>query len=435
MSKDSQKAKGLSFALRALYHRNYRIFFFGQTVSLVGTWMQQVAQGWLVYRLTNSSFWLGAVGFCSQIPTFLFAPWAGVVADRFNRRKILLATQSLGMVQALILAVLVLAGTVHVWHILILGFLLGIVYAFDIPTRQAFLVEMIDNPEDLSNAIALNSSMFHGARLMGPSLAGLLIATTGEGFCFLINGLSYIAVIVALFALRVHPLKKTGSSKPMLRGIQEGFSYAFGFTPIRSILLLLALLSLMGMSYAVLMPIFAKKILAGDAQTLGFLVGASGLGSLVGAIFLASRRTVRGLGRVIVASAFIFGVGLIAFSFSHVLWFSLLLMFLMGFGMMVEMASCNTVLQTLVEDDMRGWVMSLYTMAIMGMLPFGSLIMGGLAGRIGAQTTLGIGGFCCIIGSAIFAMHLPAWREMLRPIYRKKGIIPEKLTLPPTNAL
>ncbi len=431
-----------SFVVRALYHRNYRIFFMGQTVSLVGTWMQQVAQGWLVYRLTGSALWLGVVGFAGQIPTFLISPFAGAVADRWNRRKILLITQWLGMLQALILAGLVLGGIVHVWHILVLGFSLGVVYAFDIPARQAFLIEMIDKQEDLGNAIALNSSMFHGARLIGPSLAGLLIATSGEGICFLINALSYIAVIAALLALRAGTLNQESSSKPILRGIREGFAYAFGLAPLRSILLLLSLLSLMGMSYAVLMPVFAKNVLHGNAQTLGFLVGASGMGSLTGAVFLASRRDVRGLGRIIVLAAAVFGIGLVAFSFSRVLWVSLVLMFLMGFGMMVEMASCNTVLQTLVDDDKRGRVMGLYAMSIMGMLPFGSLIMGGLAGKIGAPQTLLIGGLCSLGGALIFALHLPAWREMVRPIYRQKGIIPElaqgiqeaaRLAIPPED--
>jgi MFS family permease len=412
---------------RALSHRNYRLFFGGQSISLIGTWMQLVAVNWLVYRLTHSAFMLGLVGFSSRIPAFLFTPLAGVFVDRWNRHRILVGTQVLSMIQALILALLVLTGTIAVWQIIFLSIVLGLVNAFDIPVRQAFVVDMIERREDLGNAIALNSSLVNGARLVGPSIAGVLIATLGEGICFLMNGLSFLAVIAALLAMTVRSEKKAVLRTPVWRGLEEGFRYAFGFAPIRAVLLLLALVSLMGMPYAVLMPIFAAKILQGGPQTLGFLLGASGIGALTGAIFLASRNNVLGLGRIIVIASSFFGLGLIGFSLSRIFWLSLLLMGLTGFGMMVQMTSSNTVLQTLVDEDKRGRVMSFYAMAFMGMVPFGSLLAGGLANTIGAPNTVLAGGIMCILGSLIFMKKLPGLREMVRPIYVRKGILVEPL--------
>ena len=420
-------ANGLRLVFRALSHRNYRLFFGGQGISLIGTWMQQIAMNWLVYRLTQSALLLGIVGFTSRIPTFLLASLAGVLADRWNRHRVLVATQTLSMIQAMILAVLVLTGTIAVWHIIVLSLFLGLINALDIPTRQSFVVEMIEKKEDLGNAIALNSSMVNGARLLGPSLAGILIAALGEGLCFLLNGISFIAVILALLAMEIKPKQREIRSSEVFQGLKEGFSYAFGFAPIRSVLLLLALVSLMGMPFAVLMPIFAEKILNGGARALGFLMGATGVGAIIGSIYLASRRTVLGLGRIIVISSSLFGIGLIAFSLSRLFWLSLLMMLLIGFGMMVEMASSNTILQTIVEEDKRGRVMSFYTMAFMGMVPFGSLLAGSLANRIGAPKTVMIGGIACILGSALFAKRLPSLRRMARPIYVEKGIIPEEL--------
>jgi len=420
-------ANGLKLVFRALSHRNYRLFFGGQGISLIGTWMQQIAMNWLVYRLTQSALLLGIVGFTSRIPTFLLASLAGVLADRWNRHRVLVATQTLSMIQAMILAVLVLTGTIAVWHIIVLSLFLGLINALDIPTRQSFVVEMIEKKEDLGNAIALNSSMVNGARLLGPSLAGILIAALGEGLCFLLNGISFIAVILALLAMEIKPKQREIRSSEVFQGLKEGFSYAFGFAPIRSVLLLLALVSLMGMPFAVLMPIFAEKILNGGARALGFLMGATGVGAIIGSIYLASRRTVLGLGRIIVISSSLFGIGLIAFSLSRLFWLSLLMMLLIGFGMMVEMASSNTILQTIVEEDKRGRVMSFYTMAFMGMVPFGSLLAGSLANRIGAPKTVMIGGIACILGSALFAKRLPSLRRMARPIYVEKGIIPEEL--------
>lgn len=410
---------------RALRSRNYRLFFGGQSVSLIGTWMQQIAVSWLVYRMTNSAFMLGVVGFAGQIPTSLLAPVAGVCADRLNRHRILIVTQTLAMIQALMLALLVLTRTVTVWQIITLSVFLGLVNAFDMPVRQAFIVDMIERREDLGNAIALNSTIFNGARLLGPSIAGLLIASLGEGLCFLLNGISYVAVIGALSAMRMAPRTRAVRRTDMVQELREAFSYAFGFAPIRSILLLLGLVSLIGMPYTTLMPVFAKDVFHGGAHTLGFLVGASGIGALVGTMYLASRASVRGLGRLIAISASMFGVGLIAFSLSRALSFSLLLMLLTGFGMVVHFASSNTVLQTIVDDDKRGRVMSLFTMAVMGAAPFGSLLAGALASQIGAPATLLLCGICCVSGSLLFTRVLPSLREMVRPIYVRKGIIPE----------
>jgi MFS family permease len=422
---EPNELSGLKLILRALRHRNYRLFFAGQSISLVGTWMQQIAMSWLVYRLTGSAFLLGIVSFAGSIPIFLVAPFAGLLADRWNRHRMLVVIQALAMIQALILAVLVLADVITVWEIVVLSIFLGVINAFDMPIRQAFVVEMIDKREDLGNAIALNSSMFNGARLVGPSIAGLLIAAVGEGYCFLLNGLSYIAVIVALLAMKRVPHTPELKRSRTLQTLKEGFVYSFGFPPIRSLLLLLALVSLMGMPQIVLMPIFATTILHGNSHTLGFLVGASGIGALVGAVYLASRKSVRGLGRIIPLSAAIFGLGLIALSFSRSVWPALLLMVVTGFGMIVQMASSNTVLQTIVDEDKRGRVMSLYAVSIRGMAPFGGLIAGSLASAIGTPNTFLVGGVCCVLGGLLFARHLAAWRDLVRPIYVRKGILPQ----------
>jgi MFS family permease len=427
--------------LPALQHRNYRLFFGGQGISLIGTWMQRIAMSWLVYRLTKSAFLLGVVGFTGQIPIFVLTPFAGVLADRMNRHRILVVTQTLAMAQALILAILVLTDSIAIWHIISLSIFLGFVDAFDMPVRQSFMVEIVET-KDLGNAIALNSSIVNSARLLGPSIAGILIAAIGEGMCFLLNSMSYIAVIISLLAMKITLRRKQTQNTHVLQGLKEGFSYAFCFTPIRSVLLLLALVSLVGMPYMVLMPIFAKDILHGGPHTLGFLMGGSGVGALVGSIYLASRKSVLGLGKWIPLAASIFGIGLIAFSLSRILWFSLSLMLLTGFGMMVQMASSNTVLQTIVDEDKRGRVMSFYAMAIRGMAPFGSLLAGSLASKIGAPNTLMIGGVSCILGSVLFAKKLPLLRQMVHPIYIRMGIVSEsasgiqiktKLTVPPED--
>jgi MFS family permease len=411
--------------LRALRHPNYRLFFFGQGISMVGTWMQSVALSWLVYRLTGSALLLGTVGFTLQIPVLLLAPLAGVLADRWSLRRVLVLTQSLALAQATALALLTLTGAVSVWHVLVLSAFMGVVNAFDMPVRQAFVVQMVDQPEDLGNAIALNSFLVNGARLIGPSLAGLVIAEIGEGACFLLNAVSYVAVIAALLAMTVKPRAAGAHHAPFARGLRDGFAYAFGFAPIRSLLLLLALTSLMGMSYATVMPLFAAEVLGGGARTLGFLLGATGLGAVGAALYLAGRPSVVGLGRVIVAGSGIFGLSLIAVGSSRVLWVALPLMLLVGLGMMLQIASSNTVLQTIVDDDKRGRVMSLYAMAFLGMTPFGSLLAGSLAHALGTPHTLMIGGGCCVLGAVFFALQLPGLRPLVRSIYIRKGIIPD----------
>ncbi len=418
--------KGLSLIFRALSSRNYRLFFGGQGISLIGTWMQQIAMSWLVYRMTNSPFLLGLIGFSSQICSLFFSPFAGVISDRLNRHRILVATQSLSMIQASILAVLTLTGMVTVLHLIVLALFLGFLNAFDMPTRQAFVVEMVEKREDLANAIALNSFLFNSARLVGPSLAGVLISILGEGMCFLLNALSFLAVIFALLAMKVAYHKKEIQETRIFQEFKEGLLYALGFSPIRSILLFLGWISLIGTANTTLMPVFAKKILHGGPQTYGFLMAAVGAGAIIGAIFLASRRSVLGLGRIIVIASGIFGIGSISFSLSHFLWLSFSALLLVGFGMMVHMASSNTILQTMVDDDKRGRVMSLYVMAFMGMAPLGSLAGGSLADLIGAPYTLVLGGASCLIGSFIFSKKLPVIRKMARPIYIRKGILSEK---------
>jgi MFS family permease len=426
--------------LRALAHRNYRLFFAGQSISLIGTWMQQIAMAWLVYLLTNSPFWLGVVGFAGQIPSFVLSPVAGVLVDRWNRHRLLLLTQSLAMLQAFVLAALALTGAIQVWHILVLSLFLGVVNAFDMTTRQAFLAEMVEDRADLANAIALNSSMVNGTRLVGPALAGFVLAESSAGVCFLLNGLSYLAVLAALLAMRVRPHRRERPTTHLVHELREGFAYAFGFAPIRSILMLLALTSLVGMSYSVLLPVFAKAILHGGAKTLGFLSAGAGVGALAGALFLASRKSVLGLGKWIMLAPALLGLGLMVFSFAEALWQALPPLCVVGFAMMVQMASSNTILQTIVEEGKRGRVMSFYTMAFLGMAPLGSLLAGSLADVIGTTATLRVGGLTCVVGSLVFATQLPRLREMVRPIYVRMGILPEvasglqaaaQLTAPP----
>ncbi len=420
-----EPASDWKFAIRALQHRNYALFFSGQTVSLVGTWMTKVATSWLVYRLTHSAFLLGLVGFAGQIPAFLLGPFAGVWVDRWNRHRVLVVTQTLSMLQSFGLAILALTHRITVWDILALSLFQGAINAFDMPARQAFVIQMVERREDLPNAIALNSSMVNASRLIGPSIAGGIIALAGEGYCFLIDGISYIAVIASLLAMHITARRDVKARRRVWQEFSEGWGYVSTFVPIRSILLLLSLISLVGMPYIVLMPIFAARVLHGGPHTLGFLMGASGVGALISAAMLATRKTVLGLGRVIALTAGIFGAALIAFSFSHVLWLSLLMMVATGFGMMQTMAASNTVLQTIVEEDKRGRVMSFYSMAFQGMAPFGSLFAGIIANRIGAPFTLAIGGACCVGGALWFIRKLPEIRKHIRPIYRQLGILPQ----------
>ncbi len=401
----------LRLVFRSLKHRNFRLFFMGQGISLIGTWMQTTAVAWLVWRMTHNAWLLGLVGFAAQIPTFLMAPLAGVLVDRVDRHRLVIRTQVLAMVQALMLAGLMYSGRLAIWHLVALSVVLGVINALDMPARQSFVVQMLDRREDLTNAIALNSSMFNGARLVGPAIAGLLIASFGEGLCFLLNGLSYIAVIAGLLMMRVSPSARVGRHTAVLENLREGFRYAFGFPPIRWLLLLVALVSLAGASYAQLLPIFAQQILHGDARTQGFLVSAAGVGALTGAIYLAWRPNVQGLERVIAWAPAVFGAGLIGLGLSRWLWLTLAVMPVIGLGLMVQMASTNTVLQTIVDDDKRGRVMSFYSMAFMGMVPLGSLLAGVGAHFIGAPRMVILGGMCCIAGSVVFARRLPALRE------------------------
>jgi MFS family permease len=410
---------------RALRHRNYRLFFSGQSISLIGTWLTRIATSWLIYRLTGSALLLGVLGFAGQIPTFLLAPLAGVLVDRWDRHRVLVVTQVLAMVQSAALAALALAGVIQVWHVVALSVFQGIINAFDMPARQALVVEMVEDRADLPNAIALNSSMVNAARLLGPSIAGILIAGVGEGYCFLIDAVSYLAVIASLLLMRIPARVVAPRTSRVLADFQEGFKYAADSQAIRSVLLLLALVSLMGTPCTVLLPVIAKEVLGGGASTLGLLTAASGLGALGGAVYLASRQTVLGLGRVIFLSTAVFGAGLVAFSRAHVLWLSLPLMLLTGGGMMLQMASSNTILQTIVDEDKRGRVMSLFAMAFFGTVPFGSLIAGVLATRLGAENTILVGGVVCFLASLAFLRQLPEIRRNVRPIYVRMGILPE----------
>ncbi len=428
LEKQQKQSAGISHAWRALRHRNFRLFFSGQSISLIGTWMTRIATSWLVYRLTGSALLLGLVGFMGQIPTFLLAPLAGVLVDRLDRRQVLLWTQALAAVQSLLLAWLTLSKRITINEVLFLSAFQGLINAFDMPGRQAFLVQMVEDRKDLGNAIAINSSMVNLARLVGPSLAGLVIAAWGEGYCFAIDGLSYFAVIASLALMQIKPLpSRGGSGAPMLAQLKEGWVYVSSFAPIRTILLLFALVSLMGMPFVVLMPIFASQVFHGGPHTLGMLMAASGVGALVSALSLAVRKTVLGLGRMIPIAAGSFGIGLILFGLSHVLWFSMLLMLVIGFGMMQGMAASNTIVQTLVPEDRRGRVMSYYTMAFVGMAPFGSLLAGGLAHWMGAPHTVMITGSVVILGALWFASRLKALRVEIRPIYQALGILPPAL--------
>ncbi|MGI8470378.1 MAG: MFS transporter [Pyrinomonadaceae bacterium] len=397
-----------SHTFRALKHRNYQYFAGGQVISLCGTWMQTIAESWLVYRLTGSAVLLGMVGFSSQIPVFLIAPFGGIIADRANRRRILMMTQSSAMVLAFIYAVLTLTGRIQVWEIFVIAICLGIINAFDIPTRQAFVTDLVGR-EDLINAIALNSSMFNGARIIGPAIAGILVAAVGEGWCFFINSMSYIAVLIGLFLIKVES-KPRPPSDSIFAGITEGFKYVWNTKPILSLMSLLAVISLMGMPYAVLMPVFDKEILNGGASGLGLLMGASGCGALIGALSLASRKGIKGLGRWVAFASSGFGIAIILFSFSRTFWLSAALLVPVGFSMMIQMASSNTLVQSLVPDNLRGRVMAVYSMMFMGMAPFGALLAGTLAGHIGAPFTVAIGGAVCILGSIGFALKLPNFR-------------------------
>jgi MFS family permease len=403
----------LSHILRALRYRNYRLFFSGQFISLVGTWMQTVAQAWLVYRLTGSAVLLGLVGFAGQFPVFLFATIGGAFADRHNRHRILLITQTSSMLLAFCLAALTLTHLVQVWHVFVLASLLGLVNAFDVPTRQAFVIEMVGR-DDLINAIALNSSMFNAARIVGPTIAGILVAAVGEGWCFFANAVSYIAVIIGLLLMKITRQERVSLPGSTLASIIEGLGYAVRTGPVRALLLLLGLVSLLGMPYVVLMPIFADQVLHGGAQGLGVLMGAAGVGALIGALSLAARQGLRGLGRLIAFAAGGFGASLILFSLSRSFWLSTALLVPVGFCMMVQMAASNTLVQSMVPDKLRGRVMAVHSMMFMGMAPFGALLAGALAHQLSAPITVMLGGAVCIVGAAVFWSQWPVFRHEAR---------------------
>jgi len=410
---------------RSLGYRNYRLFFYGQSISLIGTWMQRIAVPWLVYRMTGSAMLLGISGFAGQIPSLVLSPFAGVITDRWNRYHVLIWSQVLSMIHAFLLAWLVLSGSIQVWHIILLSFVIGCINTFDVPARHSFVIEMVEKKEDLGNAIALNSLMFNGARLIGPSIAGALLAAAGEGVCFLINGISFMGVIVSLLLMRVNTKAPEAKNSDIRKEIREGFSYVFGFLPIRHIILLLGLVNILVMFYSTLMPVFAKEVLGGDSHTYGFLMSAAGLGALSGALYLASRENVLKLGRIIPLAVIVFGVGLVILSFSRIFLLSMAVMIFVGMGLMLQAASSNTILQTITDDDKRGRVMSFYTMAVMGTAPFGSLMAGWLAKVIGTPFTILTGGVLSVAGALVFLRKLPELKQLVHPIYVKMGIIPE----------
>ncbi len=426
MSSPAQPGFRWRFLLRALAHRNYRLFFSGQSLSLIGTWMTRIATGWLVYRLTGSAWMLGFIGFLGQIPTFLLGPLAGVWVDRWSRHRTLVWTQVISMLQSFALAALAFSGHIAIWHVALLSVLQGIINAFDTPARQAFLIEMVEDRAVLPNAIALNSTMVNCARLLGPSIGGLIIAGFGEAWCFAIDGVSYCAVIVSLLLMTVAAsAPRRRDEENLWRELTEGFRYVSGSEPIRAILLLLAIVSLVGMPYSVLLPIFARQIFHGGAHTLGLLMASTGVGALVAALTMAARRTILGLGRRIGLAALLFGSGILVFALSTNLALSVAMLLITGFAMMQHMASSNTILQTISDPDKRGRVMSYYTMAFMGMTPFGSLLGGAIAARFGAPRALVVSGIVCMAAAATYFVYLPAVRRALRPIYIELGILPQ----------
>ena len=423
-AKRSSLLDSVSHGWRALRHRNFKLFFFGQGISLIGTWMTRLATSWLVYRLTHSALLLGIVSFSSQIVAFLLGPFAGVWVERLNRRKLLVWTQVGGAVQSLALAALTLAHVINLWEIIALSVLQGLVNAFDMPARQSFLVQMVEDRHDLSNAIAINSSMANGARLIGPAVAGLLIGAVGEGWCFLLDGVSYFAVIASLLMMRIKPIGVRRGAASMFEHAREGWDYVRTFVPIRTILQLFALLSLMGWPYLVLLPVFAGEVLHGGPHTLGVLAGAAGFGALASAISLAFRKSVVGLTRMLQISAAVLGTALIFLGLSHTLWLSVVMMVFVGFGLIQGASASNTIIQSLVPEDKRARVMGYYTMAFFGAAPLGSLMAGAFAHHIGAPLTAIFTGAFCVAGSLWFTLKLPSVHAAMRPIYREMGILP-----------
>jgi MFS family permease len=422
---DEEDAGGLRSMVRAFRHRNFRLYFGGQSISLVGTWVQQIALGWTIYQLTHSSWLLGLVSFAGQLPLFVVTPFAGVLVDRWNRHRTLIITQTLSMLQAFALALVVSTHALHVWNLIVLNLCAGTILAFDFTARQAFIVDMVGTGRDLPNAVALNSFVINGGRVLGPAIAGLLLTIVSPAVCFFINAISYAPVIGALLAMHLKKAKHVARQASALQELTEGIRYAMGFPPIRAVLLLVALVSLLGMPYAVLMPIFAAEVLHGGPHILGLLMTAPGIGALVGGVYLASQKSVLGAGIRVAGGAIVFAGGLIVAGIAHNMIVVLIALFFVGLGMIVQLATSNTVLQTIVDDDKRGRVMSLYTMAFLGMAPFGSILGGALAHHAGVQTTFALGGVICLGGALFFARKIPVLRPMVLPIYARKGIIPE----------
>ncbi len=412
--------KGNTF--RSLRHRNYRLFFYGQSLSLIGTWVQRIATPWLVYRLTDSALMLGVIGFASQISNFLIAPFAGVIIDRVDRYKVLLITQILSLVQASLLAALYLTDVIQVWHVIVLNLFLGAINAFDAPARQAFVIDMVEGKKDLPNAIALNSAMFNGARLIGPTVAGILIAATGEGVCFLLNAVSYVFVIISLLRMKVKRKEFNVKHSNVMQNLNEGFSYTFRSVPIRSVLLLLAVASFTAMQYVVLIPVFSKEVLHGTSRMFGFLMAASGLGALIGTFFLASKNSIEGLEKVIPRASMVFGLSLILFSLSRHAVVAFPMILIMGAGMMLQTASSNTLIQSIVDDDKRGRIMSIYMMAFMGTAPFGALLTGWLAKVLSVSYTLMICGIIMFGAAAVFLYYLPSIKKAIKNAENKNAI-------------
>ena len=412
-------------ALRAFRHRNFRLFFYGQSLSLIGTWTQQIAMSWLVYRMTGSAFLLGLTAFAGQIPILLLAPLGGIWADRFDRRRMLLLTQVLAMVQAFALALLAYAGLIQVWHIILMAAALGVVMALDTPLRQSFVPSIVDSKEDLPAAIAFNGLMQNAGRMIGSTIAGILLVYFSETFCFLANGLSKIAAVIAVMLTNIAPNVRASGRPSLLRGLNEGIRYAWDLVPLRLMLPMIALLSFMATPYQTLLPIFAKEIFGGDADTLGFLMGAAGFGGLLAPIYLASRREVRGLTRLLLGGMILTAVTLMTFAYSHLLWLSMLMIALTGLGIILAAQAVSTILQTIVEDSKRGRVMSFFTVAFLGVAPLGSFAAGSLAQIIGAEHTLFIGGACCLTGAIVLWRQMPKLRANMRLIYIELGIIQE----------
>ena len=409
--------------LRGFEHRNFRLFFIGQSLTMIGTWMQYIAISWLMYRLTHSAFMLGMTGFALQIPILLVSPFAGVWVDRYSRRKLLLITQTLALAQALLLAILTFAGLIQVWHILAISLFLGTVNAFANPSRGTFLLEMVESKENLPNAIALNSLIMNSARFVGPSIAGGVLAFAGEAWCFLLNALSYLALMLALMLMRVKHGAAHATHAHWLEELKQGFRYAFGFLPSRRLLLLVAAVSMTTSPYQHMMPIFAGEVFGGDSRTLGLLISGAGAGALAGTAYLAGRTSLRGLSRIIVAASFSAGIGLMLFSQSRLLWLSLVLMLPIGFGLIVTATSTNTILQTIADEDKRGRIVAIYGMSFLGAAPIGNFIAGSVASRIGAPHTLLLLGALCTLAAATFALRLASWRSAIRPVYRRLGVV------------